>query len=151
MRWNSDAKPFYAAGFTIEADRNCQRQSFEYGLLWKYTRIATSISAFHVLYPTGVKTDEPYAEVIADQCREILGQQCVLENNELGKRRGSAKQYAMYGALYAHFKQLGGPISFQMAAPKNGFTGTQADYLATLKKGVALGADSVELYPGHCG
>ncbi len=70
-------------------------------------------------------------------------------DNELGKRRGSAKQYAMYDALYAHFKQLGGPISFQMAAPKNGFTGTQAGYLATLRKGVALGAGSVELYPGQ--
>ncbi len=149
VRWNTDAKPFYAAGFTIAADQACQRQSFVYGLLWKHTRIATSISAFHFLYPTGVKTDEKYSEFLADECRQILGQQCVLENNELGKRRGSAKQYAMYDALYAHFKALGGPISFQMAAPKNGFTGTQAGYLETLHKGVALGAGSVELYPTY--
>lgn len=149
VRWNSDAKPFYAAGFTIEGDKACQRQSFVAGLLWKHTRLATSISAFHFLYPTGVKTDLDYALFLADECREILGPQCVLENNELGKRRGSAKQYAMYDALYAHFKQLGGPISFQMAAPKNGFTGTQAGYLETLKKGVDLGAGSIELYPTY--
>jgi len=138
-----------AAGYTTAADDGCQRAGFRAATAFKRTRVATAFSVYHRLDPDGqIRKDGKYAQSLMDYCRATLGPQCILGNNELGRVRPPEGQ-ALYDALFAHMKTLGGPIYFQMDTTAHVSDPTPQGYLNALADAVDLGAVGVELYPTY--
>jgi hypothetical protein len=129
-----------AAGFTVAADENCQRQEIDEATVWQHTHSDLAFNPYEVVNAEGfVSTDEPFTESLMEYCRQVLGTACVLENNSL---RDPPLQG--YLTMYASMEALGQPLAFQTA------TASRVGSLDnTLTYALGLGADSVELPGGY--
>jgi hypothetical protein len=125
-----------AAGFTVAADQQCQRDEIAAHDVWKGTRSDLSFNPYQVLGGTSRQVDEVFTEQMMDLCRSTLGARCVLANNSL-------RVPPLYPDMYNHMKALGPPIAFQTASLNRvGNLGSALDAAIT------LGAGSVELPSG---
>ena len=123
-----------AAGFTVAADKTCEREQVQSHLVWQQTRSDLSFNPYQVIDGTW-HSDEAFTESMMDFCRATLGARCVLANN-------SIRLPLQFPAMYDHIKALGPPIAFQTAVMAK-----VGDLAGTLETAIGLGAGSVEL-PG---
>jgi len=137
-----NAKALLAAGFTRAADDTCHDQQMRSHLVWTHTRSSLAINAYQAISPDGsVKPDLAYSLAQMAQCRQVLGQRCVLENYSLSASRINDPTYAQ---IYATMQRLGPPFDFQ--------TSTMAkvgNLLGVLAFARSIGASSVELPTGY--
>lgn len=98
-----------AAGYTTAADETCQRQQIEEAKVWHHTYVSENFNPYVEFSSDGKTTKSiSFAISMMHECRDVLGRQCVLQNNEVGRRNS-------YPPLYAAMQQLGAPIAFQLA------------------------------------
>ncbi len=129
-----------AAGYTIQADQNCQMQEIDEAAVWQHTHSDLAFNPYQEIGPDGTTaTDEPFTASMMIYCRQVLGTACVLENNSL--RTPPPPEYK---AMYSEMLTLGQPIAFQTATAEQ-----VGDLEATLQYAVLLGANSVELPGGY--
>lgn len=137
-----NAKALLDAGFTRAADDVCHDQQIRSHLVWTHTRSSLAFNAYQAISPDGsVKPDLPYTLSQMAECRQVLGQRCVLENYSLSSSRISDPQYQQ---IYGTMQRLGPPFDFQ--------TSTMAkvgDLLGVLAYARSIGASSVELPTGY--
>jgi len=127
-----------AAGYTLEADENCQREEIDAATVWQHTHSDLTLNPYQAINPDGsTMTDEPFTDLMMSYCRQVLGSACVLENNSL-----RVPAQPEYQTMYEQMELLGQPIAFQTAAEQR-----IGNLQATLEYAVTLGANSVEL-PG---
>lgn len=129
-----------AAGYTIQADQNCQMQEIDVAAVWQHTHSDLAFNPYQEIGPGGVTaTNEPFTASMMIYCRQILGTACVLENNSL-----RTPPQPEYMAMYSEMLTLGQPMAFQTATAQR-----IGDLDATLQYAVLLGANSVELPGGY--
>ena len=129
-----------AAGYTVAADENCQRQEIDANAVWQHTHSDLALNPYEIVNSAGsVRTDEPFTELMMEYCRQVLGTACILENNSL---RSPAQPG--YLTMYASMNALGQPLAFQTATVAR--VGNLDD---TLAYAISLGANSVELPGGY--
>ncbi len=126
------------AGYTATLDEACQHQQVDAHKLWTHTRSGLSFNPYQRINPDqSVTNDGAFSALMMRYARQQLGARAVLENHSI---RSTFDQGPSYVELYKAIKALGGPVSFQTAAPDRiGNLG------ATLKWAVSQGAASVEL------
>jgi hypothetical protein len=131
-----------AAGFTRAADDACHDQQMRSHLVWVHTRSSLTFNAYTAISADGsVKQDLPYTLSQMDECRQVLGRRCVLENYSLAWSRLSGGQYPH---VYTKMQQLGPPFDFQTATMAK-----VGDLLGVLDYARSIGATSVELPKGY--
>jgi len=134
----STVSALIAAGYTAEADENCQRQEIDAATVWQHTHSDLSFNPYQVINPDGSTSADPdFTDLMMSYCRQVLGPACVLENNSL-----RVPPQPAYEEMYAEMQSLGQPIAFQTAAESR-----VGNLQSTLEYAVTLGANSVEL-PG---
>lgn len=123
-----------AAGFSTAADRTCLQESVQAHLVWRHTRSDLQFLPYQDIEQRGPRGgDEAFTEEMMRYCRSTLGPRCVLANNSL-------RYPPNYAPLNAAFKALGGPITYQTAAPSR-----VGDLMQAIAYGIAQGAGSIEL------
>ncbi|MGP8160576.1 MAG: hypothetical protein ACLQGJ_05050 [Candidatus Dormibacteria bacterium] len=133
----ADVQSLLAAGFTIEADDQCQEQEIEVGTMWHHTRIGVAFNPYQAILADGsTSTDEAFTDSMMQYCRSELGPQCVLENNSIR----TPPLAGAYTTMYAEMEQLGPPITFQTSTDDK-----IGNLQETLSWAARLGADAVEL------
>jgi hypothetical protein len=129
-----------AAGYTIQADENCQMEEIQAAAVWQHTHSDLAFNPYQEIGPDGsTATDEPFTASMMIYCRQTLGTACVLENNSL-----RTPPQPEYMAMYSEMLTLGQPLAFQTATAER-----IGDLDATLQYAVLLGANSVELPGGY--
>ncbi len=129
-----------AAGYSIAADEDCQREEIDANKVWEHTHSDLAFNPYELVNADGFnRTDELFTQAMMQYCRQVLGAACVLENNSL---RDPPQQG--YLAMYASMKQLGQPLAFQTAT-----VARVGNLPSTLAYAVSLGANSVELPGGY--
>jgi len=127
-------RPLEAAGFKPFEFEQCLRDSLKDYAPWKVTNVEVPLNPIHM--PLGnPKGDQPFTEQFMHACRQDFGKRCIFDNHDLDTTPAKAVL-----PVYANMKKLGGPIEFQTgpATPK--------DFEGTIKYGISLGANSIELY-----
>ncbi len=100
-----------AAGYTIEADQNCQRRrSTRPPRGSTPTPICPSTPTRSINQAGHVSSDELFTDLMMSYCRQVLGPACVLENNSL-----RVPPPPEYQTMYVQMQSLGQPIAFQTA------------------------------------
>jgi len=133
----ANIEAFLAAGYTMEADQQCQRDAVEAHQVWQSTRSSLAFNPWQFIRPNGTAgTDESFTEEMMDYCRQSLRERCVLENNSIRW----PPLTGWYPSMYSHIRELGPPITFQTAAPSR-----IGDWWQTLNWAVEQGANAVEL------
>lgn len=133
-----------AAGYTVEADKQCHREQIDAHKAWATTRSSIALSPYQVVdddpqTPTG---DISFTNDMAAYCRQSLGERCVLGNNTISWPLKTGSYTSMYNTMIS----LGEPITFQTAtACKIG------DWRATLDWALDTAkAYAVELPSANC-
>lgn len=132
-------KPIRAAGFTEAAYKECLTHALDDYTAWKTSRLVLSVNPLR----TGVGQgpgDPDFTMRIMRDCRKTLGRRCVFDNHNLDTALPSP-----IIPLYALMKELGPEIVFQTVRT------TPKDFEGTIKKGVAEGATSIELWQDYGG
>lgn len=132
-------QPIRQAGFTEEAYKECLRSGLSDYAPWKQTRIVLSVNPLRTGLNQGPGDPEFTMQIMRD-CRRTLGVRCVFDNHNLDTNLPRPLL-----PLYALMKQLGPEIVFQTGGtnPK--------DFEGTIKKGVDMGATSIELWQDYGG
>jgi len=128
------AQPLEAAGFKPFQYEQCLRDAIRDYAPWKATNVEVPLNPIHM--PLGnPRGDHAFTEQIMHACRQDFGKRCIFDNHDLDTTPAKAVL-----PVYANMKKLGGPIEFQTgpATPK--------DFEGTIKYGISLGANSIELY-----
>jgi hypothetical protein len=136
----SNVAVLQAAGYTVDADKQCIQDAIDEHQVWQQTTSDVSFSPFPDVFDGGV-TDVAYTDAVMDACRAALGARCGLENNGLSLRRLGIAQFQQ---MFAHMAQLGGEVTFQTASK-----GRIGDWPTVLDAAVRDGASSVELPKGY--
>jgi hypothetical protein len=137
----TDVSALLDAGYTPEADENCQREEIATATVWQHTRSDLALNPYEVIGTVGAHAvDEPFTLSMMQYCRQLLGLACVLENNSLRYPAVSPG----YEAMYASMTELGAPLSFQTATAER--VGVLSE---TIGYAITLGASSVELPGGY--
>ena len=132
-------KPIREAGFTEAAYKECLRNALADYAPWKQTRIVLSVNPLRTELNQGTGDPEFTMQIMRD-CRKTLGVRCVFDNHNLDTNLPRPLL-----PLYALMKQLGPEIVFQ-----TGVTNPK-DFEGTIKKGVEMGATSIELWQDYGG
>jgi hypothetical protein len=133
------AGPLRAAGYTDAAYRECLAHAVADYSAWKASRLVLSLNPFHGLNRKGMG-DPAFTEQLMLACRQSVGRRCVFDNHNL-----DADPPRAILPIYAAMQRLGPEIEFQT------FRTTPQDFEGTIKKGVALGASSIELWQDYKG
>ncbi len=106
-----------AAGYTDAANQNCLRNAIAvHRQVWRHTRSSMAFNPYQQINGDGTWANNPsVTDALMDDCRQQLGQACVLENNSV--RAPISKLGAAYGLMYDHMQRLGAPITLQTATP----------------------------------
>lgn len=130
----------FGAGFTVALDMQCHRAQLQEMTVWQSTRVDYSFNPYQVLSPDGSHSspDEGFTEQMMQDCRDVLGQRCVLFNESI--RYPISKLGHEYEQMYAKMKQLGRPIGFQTAT-----SARVGDLAKTIDWARTEGAENVEL------
>ena len=135
-----------AAGYSVDADHRCQHEAIEAHQAWRRTASSMAFNPYQVIDGGDPRVDTAYSVQVMHDCRDVLGDRCVLENYSLAwpLRTGDAGNYqAIYDGLVA----AGPPLSFQTAAASR-----IGDWAAAIGWAADVGASSVELnrsYPSY--
>jgi len=129
--------PLRAAGFKDAEYRECLDHAVADYAPWKATRISISLNPYYGLATTG---DPKFTIAIMQACRKAIGKQCVFDNHDL-----DADTPKTILPLHAAMQRMGPEIQFQTlhATPPN--------WEGTIRRGVALGASSIELWQDYGG
>jgi hypothetical protein len=98
---------------------------------WKRTRLDFSVN----VYGLGSGHDPGFTKKLMDACRASVGVRCVLDNHDLDTTPPGS-----IGPIQQYMKTLGPEIEFQT------YRETPTNFEGTIKRGVALGASSIELW-----
>jgi hypothetical protein len=129
-----------AAGYTLAADENCQRQEIDANAVWHHTHSDLAFNPYEVINNGGsTRTDVHFTQSMMEYCRQLLADACVLENNSI-----RVPPQPGYLTMYASMSMLGKPIAFQTATVSR--VGSLPGALAYA---ISLGANSVELPGGY--
>jgi hypothetical protein len=124
--------PLQAAGLNNANYRFCLSNAIADYAAWKRTRLDFSLN----VYGLGAGPGDPaFTRKLMDACRASVKLQCVLDNHDLDSTPPGG-----IGPIQRYMKTLGPEIEFQT------FKETPADFEATIRHGVALGASSIELW-----
>jgi hypothetical protein len=104
---------------------------------WKRTRLDFSVNVYGLGPGPG---DPAFTRKLMDACRASVGVRCVLDNHDLDTTPPGG-----IGPIQQYMKTLGPEIEFQT------YHETPANFEGTIKKGVALGASSIELWQDYGG
>ena len=127
-------RPLEAAGFTPYHYEQCLHRAIEDYAPWKETNIDLPLNPIHM--PLGnPKGDHAFTEQVMHACRQRFGRRCIFDNHNLNDPPIKATV-----PIYAAMKKMGGPIEFQTGGA------TPKDFEGTIKYGISLGANSIELY-----
>ena len=99
---------------------------------WKRTRLDFSVNVYGLGPGPG---DPAFTKKLMNACRASAGVRCVLDNHDLDTTPPGG-----IGPIQNYMKTLGPEIEFQT------YKETPANFEGTIKKGVALGASSIELW-----
>jgi hypothetical protein len=132
-------KPIRAAGFTDKAYRECLSHAIDDYAAWKSTRLVLSVNPFRSEAGQG-PGDPEFTMGIMRECRTSLGRRCVFDNHNLDTELPRSLL-----PIYALAKKLGPELAYQTGPT------TPKDFDGTIKKGVAQGASSIELWQDYGG
>jgi hypothetical protein len=124
-----------AAGFNAEVQKSCLRHAVSDYAPWQQSRLVLAVNPLRSVPASEGPDDPAFTKRIMDKCRASLGIRCVFDNHDL-----NVPLDASLLPIYRHIKELGPEIVFQTAKA------TPADFDGTIRKGVRLGASSIELY-----
>lgn len=130
-----------AAGYTTALDKQCISDSISEHAVWKHTTSDVDFSPLPTITDPGATRDLAYTTSVMDQCRQVLGPRCGLENNALSVDKLNNSEFVQ---MYAAMTKLGPPIILQTAARSR-----LGDPSAVLPEAVKIGANSVELPSGY--
>lgn len=137
-----------AAGYTIAATEACETAQLDESRAWKHTLLDLDVSPNLQIVTAGARSGKDsfsFTEKVMAYCRQLLGPQCVLENNSLDY----PVKVADFTGLYAAMKHIGAPLAFQTIVNSGAKHGLDTQTLeGTLQYGVGLGANSIELHDG---
>jgi hypothetical protein len=140
INYSPNLKAYRAAGYTLDADEQCQHEQIDAHQVWVNTRSSFAFDPYTVVTSNSTKIDEGFTESLMDYCRATLGTRCVIGNN--GFR--DSNQGADYNAMYNAIKARGAPIYFQTATSSR-----LGSLTKTLSIAVGYGAAMVELPFGY--
>jgi hypothetical protein len=133
------ANPLRAAGYTDTAHRQCLEHAVADYAPWKGSRLVLSLNPFYGL--SGRRPgDAAFTEQVMRSCRLAVGRRCVFDNHDL-----DANPPKSLLPIYAVMQKMGPEIEFQTLHT------TPEDFEGTIKKGVSLGASSIELWQDYQG
>jgi hypothetical protein len=134
----SVAAPLRAAGYTDAAHRQCLEHAVADYAPWKASRLVLSLNPFYGL--TRKVGDVAFTEQVMRACRQAVGRRCVFDNHDL-----DAVPPKSLLPIYAIMQRMGPEIEFQTLHT------TPQDFEGTIRKGVSLGASSIELWQDYQG
>jgi hypothetical protein len=130
--------PLLAAGYSDAAHRECLANAVaEYASSWKASRLVLSLNPFYGLHGRG---DPAFTEQVMRKCRQEVGRRCVFDNHDLDVTPPKTLL-----PIFAAMQRMGPEIEFQT------FHETPKDFEGTIRKGVSLGASSIELWQDYQG
>jgi hypothetical protein len=132
-------KPLRAAGFSERAYRECLSHALEDYAPWKSTRLVLSVNPFRAGKDEG-PGDPEFTMALMKTCRQALGRRCVFDNHNLDTDLPKPLV-----PIYALMKRMGPELAYQT------FNKTPKDFDGTIRKGVAQGAGSIELWQDYGG
>jgi hypothetical protein len=133
------ANPLRAAGYTDAAHRQCLEHAVADYAPWKTSRLVLSLNPFYGLSDRR-PGDAAFTEQVMRACRQAFGRRCVFDNHDL-----DANPPVTLLPIYAAMQKMGPEIEFQTLHT------TPEDFEGTIKKGVSLGASSIELWQDYQG
>ena len=131
--------PLEKAGFMPFEYKQCLNNAVSDYAPWKKTNVEVPLNPLHM--PLGnPKGDHDFTTQFMKSCRQAFGKRCIFDNHDLDTLAGPPVK-----KMYDIMKKMGGPIEFQTgpATPK--------DYEGTIRYGVSVGAQSIELYQDYGG
>lgn len=120
------------AGYTDEKHRQCLAQAVADYAQWTTSRLTFPFSSFRGLSQAA---DVAFTEQVMRGCRQAAGRRCVLDNHGLDSNLA-----AHILPAYALIRKMGPEIAFQTLVEG------PDDFDGTIRKGISLGAGSIELY-----
>jgi hypothetical protein len=132
------ANPLRAAGYTDAAHRQCLAHAVADYAPWRASRLVLSLNPFYGL--TRRAGDVAFTEQVMRSCRQTLGRRCVFDNHDL-----DADPPKSIIPIFALMRKMGPEIEFQT------FHETPKDFEGTIRKGISLGASSIELWQDYQG
>ena len=132
-------RPLRAAGFSEAAYADCLQHGLDDYAAWKTTRVVLSVNPLRSRADQGAG-DAGFTMKIMRACRQRLGVRCVFDNHNLDTKLPSPLR-----PIYALMKELGPEIAYQT------YVTNPADFDGTIRKGVAQGATSIELWQDYRG
>jgi hypothetical protein len=128
------ARPLEAAGFKPFQYEECVRESVNDYAPWRETNVDVPLNPIHM--PLGnPRGNHAFTEQFMHSCRQLFGRRCIFDNHNLDTAPAKAVL-----PIYEFMKRMGGPIEFQTGGA------TPKDFEGTIRYGVSLGANSIELY-----
>jgi len=129
--------PLLAAGYHDAAHKQCLENAVADYAPWKASRLVLSLNPFYGLRGKG---DPAFTEQVMHKCRQEVGRRCVFDNHDL-----DVDPPKTLLPIYAAMRKMGPEIEFQTLheTPKN--------FEGTIRKGVSLGASSIELWQDYQG
>lgn len=121
-------------GYTDTTYQQCLASAVSDYAPWQKTRLEYTFNPF---YGLTTFADVAFSEQAMRGCRQLAGPRCILSNHDLAAHPPTASAIL---PLYAAMRRLGPNITFQayVVAPN--------DYEGTIRKGVSLGASSIEVW-----
>jgi hypothetical protein len=129
---DKDKSAMTAAGYTDAKHRDCLAHAVDDYAGWETTRLTFPFSSFRGLTQAA---DAAFTGKVMRDCRQAVGRRCVLDNHGLDS---DLAPHIL--PIYALIRKMGPVIAFQtlVEAPH--------DFEGTIRKGISLGAGSIELY-----
>jgi hypothetical protein len=129
---DQDKRAMMTAGYTDAKHRDCLAHAADDYAGWKASRLAFPFEPFRGLTQSG---DIAFTGQVMRGCRQAVGPRCVLDNHGL-----ASDLAANIVPIYALIRKMGPVIAFQTLkeAPD--------DFEGTIRKGISVGAGSIELY-----
>jgi hypothetical protein len=130
-----------AAGYNDASYQQCLENAVDDYAPWQTTRLEFTFNPFNGLTspPQG---DVAFSERVMRGCRQTAGQRCILSNHDLDTNPPTPGGIL---PLYALMRKLGPNITFQT------YLVNPNDFEGTLRKGISLGAGSIEVWQEPAG
>jgi len=125
-----------SAGYTDDAQKACLTAAVDDYSAWTFTNVDYTFNAFTPL--SGASDATVFPETVMTACRASYGTRCVLGNHALSAPLRSTDQ-----GIYDFIGQNRGSVGFQTDSPQK----MGCLWVQTVAQGVALGAQSIELWP----
>lgn len=132
-------QPLVQAGYSDASYQRCLENAVADYAPWQTTRLEFTFNPFHGLTPPASSiADVAFSDRVMHGCRQAVGQRCILSNHDLDTNPPTAGGML---ALYALLRKFGPNVTFQT------YVKTPKDFEGTLRKGISLGAGSIEVWP----